>query len=146
MKEIQGDLLEYFVLKQFDLIGHQCNCFHSFGSGIAKQIKETFPEAFAADLLTIRGDLDKLGTFQKVPTQFGIILNIYAQYDTGKGLRTNYDALGLALYKINKCFPGRSIGLPLIGCGQGGGDWDYVKLLIEWRLTNMDVTIVKLTI
>ena len=34
---------------EFDVIIQGCNCFHTMGAGIAKYIKQDFPEAFAAD-------------------------------------------------------------------------------------------------
>ncbi|MGA8944018.1 MAG: hypothetical protein WB502_15090 [Thermoactinomyces sp.] len=41
----QGDLLQ----SDCTVIAHQCNCFATMGAGIAKQIKERYPEAYEAD-------------------------------------------------------------------------------------------------
>lgn len=143
MKEIEGNLLDLFDQKQFDLIAHQANCFHTMGAGIAAQIKQRYPEAYAADLTTNYGDFMKLGTWSSAHIKQGSILNIYSEFDFPQNrLHTIYDALGLAFMKINRVFKGDHIGLPLIGCGIAGGEWEFVKYLIDTRLKDMQVTIV----
>jgi O-acetyl-ADP-ribose deacetylase (regulator of RNase III) len=143
MREIDGNLLDYFDNKEFDMIAHQANCFHTFGSGIAREIKERYPEAYQADLSTPKNDIMKLGTYSHCTLPQGLILNIYGQYEmSSKFIATNYDALGVAFYKINHLFSGMHIGLPLIGCGIAGGEWRYVRYLIEARFKDMKVTIV----
>jgi len=54
----------------------------------------------------------------------------------------DYDALRMCMRKINHEFPGRKIGLPKIGCGLAGGDWNIVQGIIEDELHDCDVTIV----
>jgi len=54
----------------------------------------------------------------------------------------DYNALTLCLRKINHKFSGHKIGLPKIGAGLAGGDWDIIKTIIERELKDMDVTIV----
>ena len=62
MKTIKGDLVKLAIKGEFDLIIHGCNCFCTMGAGIAKTIKQKFPEAYEADLKTEKGDKAKLGT------------------------------------------------------------------------------------
>lgn len=45
MKSIRGNLLALARSGRFDVIVHGCNCRHAMGAGIAKQIKDSFPEA-----------------------------------------------------------------------------------------------------
>ncbi len=59
----RGDLLDAFDLNEVSTIVHGCNCFRSFGAGIAKSIKERYPEAYDADLNTAHGDKNKLGQY-----------------------------------------------------------------------------------
>jgi len=151
MEEIKGNLITLAQEGEFDLIGHGCNCFCTMGKGIAPQIKEAFPEAWEADQVTSKGDFRKLGNYS-----FGFktldngnsltICNIYSQYNYNRRgqnkVHLDYTALTLALRKINFEFHGLSIGLPLIGAGLGGGNWELVKQIIETELKDMDVTIV----
>ena len=152
MKEIEGDLIALAKEGKFNLIIHGCNCQNVMGSGIAKSIRVEFPEAYKADLKTIKGDFNKLGNYTyadyrflhspKEPICFRI-LNCYTQYEYGTNKQNlDYEALTLCLRKINHNFPKRKIGLPKIGAGLGKGDWPTIKKIIEKELCDMDVTIV----
>jgi len=59
--EIHGNLLQLALAGRFDVIIHGCNCQCTMGAGIAKQIKAQFPEAYKADLRTVKGAEEKLG-------------------------------------------------------------------------------------
>lgn len=49
LKRVEGDLVKMANMGKFDLILHGCNCRNTMGSGIAKQIKDKFPDAYEAD-------------------------------------------------------------------------------------------------
>lgn len=76
------------------------------------------------------------------------IVNAYTQYGFGKNHANgtekplDYDALRLCMRKINHTFKGKHIGLPRIGCGLAGGDWEIVKGIIKKELKDCKVTIV----
>lgn len=140
-KEIKGDLIESFKKGKFDVIAHGCNCFATFGAGIALTIGKEFPEAKKADL-----DLDKtlpignirLGKFSKaevnVSGDVGLIYNLYTQLNPGKDFRLKALKKSLLLMKDDiemnfgvKEAQNLRIGFPLIGCGIAGGNWDIVR-------------------
>ena len=113
MKVIKGDLIELALDGQFDVIIHGCNCFCTMGAGIAKQIKDTFREAYQSDLKTKRGDVSKLGTVNCVTTKSIyytgtttaireiIVVNAYTQFD----YRGERSGILLADYEaIRRCF------------------------------------------
>lgn len=118
-------------------IAHQANCFNTMGSGIAKQIRETYPEAYEADCRTTKGDRTKLGKFSWVKAKDGKhIYNCYSQYNYGLGQRhTNYEAIFTGLTSIKshaETHDLNSLGLPhLMGCKLGGGSWRIVNSIIE---------------
>ena len=100
IQEIDADLMEY----PLQGIIHQANCFHTMGAGIAKRIKEKYPEAYDADIKagTI-GDSKRLGTFSvgHCLREDKYIYNLYGQYNYGHYARyTSYDAVDRALIKI----------------------------------------------
>jgi O-acetyl-ADP-ribose deacetylase (regulator of RNase III) len=144
MKEVDGDLLELAMAGEFDAIAHGANCFHTMGSGIAKQISSQFPLAYEIDRKTVYGSYNKLGTYSKatvvLPATKFIIYNLYTQFNPGPDL--SYLALQLCLRKLAVDTQGMRIGLPLIGCGIAGGDWNVVKVIIEEELSDSDITIV----
>jgi O-acetyl-ADP-ribose deacetylase (regulator of RNase III) len=76
------------------------------------------------------------------------VVNAYTQYHYGRnhkdGVQTpiDYEALTLCMRKMNSKFKGRRIGLPKIGAGLAGGDWDRIKRIIQDEFTDCDVTVV----
>jgi O-acetyl-ADP-ribose deacetylase (regulator of RNase III) len=145
MKYINGDLIQLAHQGMFDVIGHGCNCFCTMGAGLAKKMKEEFPEITMADNRTTKGDREKLGTFSYVDYGNLIVLNLYTQFDYGSpwGADVEYSAVRKCMEEIKEKYYGRKIGLPMIGAGLGGGDWNIISEIIEDELGDEDVTIVK---
>jgi len=147
MRIITGNLLKLAKEGHFDVIVHGCNCFCTMGAGIAKQIKEQFPRAYTADLATRRGDILKLGSFTRAESDSDspfTIVNAYTQYNYGvDSQKADYEAITLVMRKINHIFSGQRIGLPKIGAGLAGGDWNIIQKIIETELKDCDITIVE---
>lgn len=147
MKTITGDLIQEAQDGTFDVIVYGCNCFCTMDSGVAKQIKDAFPEAYEADLGTTCGDKNKLGTISIATVKRGdrtlTIVNGYTQYDyRGKLLLVDYEAISLVMKAIREQFRGKKIGYPKIGAGLGGGDWNIILNIIDDELTGLDHTLV----
>jgi O-acetyl-ADP-ribose deacetylase (regulator of RNase III) len=141
IKYIKGDLIR--DRKNYDVIAHQCNCFLSFGAGIAAQIRVQIPEAYQADLNTQYGDSNKLGTNSYTEGITPVVVNMYGQYKyTRHEVDTNYEALRKCLKLIKEKFSGKKIGMPLIGAGLAAGDWTIIEKIINEELVDEDVTIV----
>jgi O-acetyl-ADP-ribose deacetylase (regulator of RNase III) len=153
MREVDGNLVTMALEGHFDMIVHGANCFCTMGAGIAKEIKERIPDAWYADERTIRGDIMKLGCYSQADVEINYkgwlkVINAYTQYRYGRNHKdgderpVDYDAIKLVMRKINHNFKGKSIGIPLIGAGLAGGDWNTIKGIITEELKDMDVTIV----
>lgn len=164
----EGDLIKLAKEGHFDVITHGCNCFCTMGAGIAPQMAKAFGcDKFPLENPNHRGNINKLGTidyqiqeiyikkpiFGELVTDFGghdlIVVNSYTQYRYGRnhadGDKTpvDYDAIRLCMRKINHIFKGKTIGLPMIGAGLAGGDWNIIEKIIEEELNAMDVWIVE---
>ena len=160
-QEIEGDLITSALEGKFDVIAHGCNCFNSMGAGIAVPMAKTFDcNEMGLEQRRHYGESNKLGQIEFKKHMLNLrdwifVVNAYTQYQPGANL--DYEALTLCLRKINHQFKGNHIGLPLIGCGLGGGVWDKnllespetdfyrdkdVKTIIQDELRDMDVTIV----
>lgn len=132
--EVDANLLEY----DLDGFCHSCNCFCTFGAGIAASIKKKYPEAYEADLtFSRRGDASKLGKMSVAKTRDEkYVYNLYGQYSMGGWKRqTNYEALYTSLEKVKEHALNnmvKKLGFPRnMGCALGGGDWRVVNVLIE---------------
>lgn len=133
--EVDADLLAF---PDIDAFVHQANCFHTMGAGIAKQIKEKYPEMYKADIAHGRsGDMTRLGKFSWAKCHDGKIgYNLYSQYNFGGWKRnTNYEAVanGLTAVVNHAIVQGVTrLGLPKnMGCTLGGGSWPVVRAIID---------------
>jgi len=134
---VQGDLLK----SDCDVIGHGCNCFNSFGAGIALQMMNEHMPAWHADQATQRGDINKLGTFtmatdESMTAGLRIIFNLYTQYSFSRyKISVDYDAVTRALIAMKQCVdeirPNCKLGLPKLGAGLAMGNWDTIATIIE---------------
>lgn len=148
MKYINGDLFK----SNADVIAHQVNCKGKMCSGVAKQVKELYPEAFDEyEYMCCEHGFDAdslLGSVCDVKTDSGVIIaNLFAQncygYDGGK--YTDYDAMRNALHTMNEKYAGKTVAIPyLMGCDRGGGSWSVVSKIVEDELKDCSVEVYKL--
>ncbi|MFE7817864.1 SLOG family protein [Priestia megaterium] len=138
--EVKGDLLK----SDCDVMMHQANCQSTMGSGIAKQIKKTFPEVYKVDYESPLSPKEKLGkyTYARVQNQLKPVevVNLYGQFRYGTDIQhTDYEALRSAIFGYLEDLKKRThnisdlkVGVPkFIGCARGGGDWNIVKGILE---------------
>lgn len=149
-----GDLLE----APEDIIVHQVNCQGKMNSGIARQMREKWPDVYKAYMNVWRWNeadenserRDLLGTAQVVavgPNKF--VVNLFGQNEYGyDGQRyTSYDALydGLTYIKEKAKEQGLSVAIPFkIGCDRGGADWFIVDSMIQRIFADYKVHLYKL--
>lgn len=134
IEERVGDI---FKQKDIDVIVMQCNLFHTFGAGIAKIVKEIYPEAYEADKKTPYGDPEKLGTYSLAKCSDGkIIVNCYSQ--TGMGAQdrnTSYNDIYTIFKTIEEKLAVKNdkvLAIPFkFGCGLAGGKYRIVRAIIE---------------
>lgn len=127
------------------LIMHGCNSKGVMGSGVAKQVKTLFPEAYEQYYIwTTKGF--RLGDYLAVECNGKTIINAVTQQNYGKvsvqhgptPIRyVSYDAVAGICEKLNKDYAGQTIVMPIIGCDLGGGKWEIVSSIIEAEFTNV---------
>jgi len=150
IKFMEGNLFD----TKANIIAHQVNCQGKMNSGVAKQIREKYPLAYAGykTLCSTISPERLLGQLQIVPCDDKIIANVYAQnnygYDGGK--YTNVQAFISAMNKlVNVAEQGNlSIAVPYkIGCCRGGASWEeeiYVALQLLFEKSKVVLEIWKL--
>lgn len=131
-----------------DIICHQVNCMGVMGGGIAKQIREKYPNVYEEYVKYIKehGALNCLGSWQLVSIKNKkSIANVFGQYRFGRNKQyTDYDALSSSLSGVLKVAIefNKSIAIPFnIGCGLAGGSWPFVYSMIEDIFQDYDVTL-----
>lgn len=128
-----GDLLK----SDCSVIMHQANCFKTMGAGIAKSIALMYPQAEQVDQDYKALPKDRFGKFTCVTINNGpTIVNLYGQFNFGRGKQTEYDKLENAInefliYAIENNINLSKVGVPYkMGCGLAGGDWEIVKEIL----------------
>ena len=147
MKTVEGDIVDLALNGHFDTIIHGCNCFHTMGAGLAKTIREAFPEAYAVDMKTVKGDRAKLGTLSiaRAHRQGRVItiVNAYTQFDwRGRAVKADYEAIRRAMREVGGVFRDSRVGYPQIGAGLAGGRWEVIAPIIEEELNGLQHTLV----
>ena len=77
-----------------------------------------------------------------------IVVNAYTQYNYGRnhadGVSNpfDYEAFTMCMRKMNHLFKGKHIGMPKIGSGLAGGDWNRIEHIISVELRDCQVTVV----
>ena len=148
-------------------IVHGCNAQGVMGSGIAKSIKEMYPEVYQAYIdqykhghyIDIPYDEPchvrelELGTIipVRVSDTLVIINAITQRYYNGHkkssgGREVDYEAVAKSFEKINSTvssFPDIEpvLSFPKIGAGLGGGDWDIISTIIRKSVMNLDLNL-----
>lgn len=132
IKYIKGDLFT----SPINVFIHGCNDQGVFGSGIALEVKNKYPEAYKKyrDEYLDNGLVG--GTVIPVETNDKIIINMITQNFYGKdGKRyAKYDWIADGFYTLNQFCKQRGVdkvAMPLIGAGLGGGDWAVISAIIE---------------
>ena len=150
MRHIDGDLIYLMRRGQIDVLIHGCNCQCTMGSGIAAQIRAYWPKVYQVDNdFTHKGKWNKLGTIMPVTVEneigeTGFIINAYTQFEFGAtadgGRDVNYAAVSECFRRIREIpnIENLSIGIPKIGAGLAGGDWDVIEEIIDFHLHDCD--------
>jgi O-acetyl-ADP-ribose deacetylase (regulator of RNase III) len=151
---VKGDILEMAEGGQFNVIVQGCNCFNTMGSGLAKKIKDRYPEVYEADCRTVKGDRNKLGKATSAwvarsifePEQGFTVVNAYTQYDynvAGERWKDRFEYEAFASFLVSlagSILTIRSnsdrldqlrIGFPMIGMGRAGGDPQRIIPMLE---------------
>ena len=144
---VTGDLILLAQQGVFDVIVHGCNCHCEMSAGVARAVRDAFPEAYAADRQTLAGDRSKLGTIswarvERLASPLTVV-NGYTQFDySGAGVLVQYEAVRSVMRQVKERFEGQRIGYPKIGAGLARGDWNILSRIIDEELRGEDHTLV----
>ena len=163
MKNVVGNILTPVDPREnMVIVCHQVNCFGAMGVGLAKEIKQKYPNVYDAyfreclRLKNIRENSSRnrnqkpgLGNvlFCPVASDGFVIANLFSQYRWGTEKRqTDYDALRSCLRKVYEYSQMNKTPLTVripykLGCGYGGGNWDVVQDIIREELEETGVNV-----
>ncbi len=140
LKHTKGNLIDLAEEGEFDIIVHGCNCQNTMNSGIAKEIRERYPQAYNADTVAhniYQHPVLKLGNFTAAfDDQFNPkfqIVNAYTQLNYfPRGIdHFEYESFKLILTKLSVVSPEARYGFPMIGMGLAGGNPARIMPMLE---------------
>lgn len=148
LNRVKGNLLDLAEDGEFNIIIHGCNCHNTMGSGIAREIRERYPQAYLEDQKTPKGARDKLGRYTVAPTENFAIVNAYTQYDfMPRGVdHFEYEAFQQILDEFVERAEENSgqivlkFGFPYIGMGLAGGNPDRIIPMLEAFAERIEAT------
>ena len=141
-------MIEYkqgnIALAQEKFIAHGCNAQGVMASGVAKEIRRVYPQAYFDYIRSYQVTGLTLGTVLYVPSNHKVILNCITQEYYGKDgkMYASYNAVRDCLQKINTLVPKHDkVAMPRIGCGLGGLEWSKVEKIIEESAVSYSVVV-----
>jgi O-acetyl-ADP-ribose deacetylase (regulator of RNase III) len=130
----KGDLLQ----TELRHIIHGCNSKGVMGSGVAKAIRDMYPQAYRDYNDSYNGyGLDLGNIVVSVQDDGKVIHNAITQKDYGRDnsrVYVSYWAIAEVFRKINS-WDIKEIAMPKIGAGLANGDWHVISAIIENTLT-----------
>ena len=149
------------VTGNYPIFCQQVNCKGVMGAGLAKQIRNVYPEVYNEYKYVCNNGDAYLGNIQLVETNDDrICVNMFAQYSYGRNDRyTNYEAFMKCLLELEQFVTSyaatvkmnmtenKVVAFPMyIGCGLAGGDWNKILSMLKGFSERIpwDVVLVKL--
>jgi O-acetyl-ADP-ribose deacetylase (regulator of RNase III) len=142
IKYIQGDLFE----TEADIIAHGCNAQGVMGSGVAKTIRDKYPEAYHEYRRWHEDYGLELGSVVWATSNKKHIANCITQEYYGRDGRVYVDYLAvrncmMKIYLYSLTTPVLSVAMPRIGAGLGGGDWNKIEQIINEEFKDKEVLV-----
>ena len=151
---IKGDI----TTSNCDIICHQVNCKGKMNSGVAKAIREKWPQvyqeywvkceaAYQSNLYSYQmlGDIQICTLYDDYfkTDKHQHVVNLFAQdaYGYDNKRYTSYDAFWQCLNNLKQCIPkDATIAFPYkIGCVRGGANWNIIRTMIEEVFKDRDI-------
>jgi len=127
---VKGNLLQTEVKH----IIHGCNSHGIMGSGVAKSIRDKYPDAYKDYNNAYNSYGLELGdVIVSVQDDGKVIHNAITQRDYGRNssrVYVSYWAIAEVFRKINQ-WGTKEVALPKIGAGLANGDWNVISAIIE---------------
>lgn len=146
-------MIEYIKGDLFDTdckyIVHGCNAHGVMGSGVAKIVREKYPQAFTVYAKHIEAYMTPSAVLGKISISYEpdgkTIINAVTQLGYGKnGKYVSYDAvwdcfvdiaIHCSMHNISE------IAMPKIGAGLGGGRWSIIEAIILEVFKGSEITV-----
>ncbi len=143
--EVKGSLFDATT----DVIGQGCNMQGVMGAGIAKDFRELYPVMYQDYRAKCLAGEVELGGYDMYPVDDtpGWVANLYTQRLPGAdaSLAAVAQSVTKLCLDLQEKTGMHSLGLPRIGCGIGGLQWEDVQAVLQNIAKDNEVNIVVYT-
>jgi O-acetyl-ADP-ribose deacetylase (regulator of RNase III) len=135
------------LLKAEGIIVHGCNSLGQMGAGVAKQIRDLWPQVYENYRDRYESEGLKMGSIDCTPVSpKTCVINGITQEFFGKDknvVYVDYASVQEVFARINRVVNSdeykndnmpRIVNFPLIGCGLANGDWNVISEMIDQEL------------
>ena len=143
IKYLTGNILD----SKAEALVNTVNTVGVMGKGIALQFKKAYPNNFKAYNQACKDQQVEIGTLfvskdENVSTGEKIIINFPTKKDWRKPSEYEYIEKGLEdLLNVIDSYKIKSIAIPPLGAGNGGLEWEKVKIIISKYLSQLDIEV-----
>jgi len=134
------------------IILHGCNAQGVMGSGVAKAIREVYPEAYAGYRAAYELSGLRVGQIVWVPTKGKFIANAVSQEWFGRDGKqyVSYQGIEAIFVQVYDWITENIdddyhdvpvVAIPRIGSSLGGGDWKTISQIIEFAMKDRHVVV-----
>lgn len=132
VRTLHGNVFKDFEKGLYDGFIHECNCYCS----IVGEISYRYPEAVVVDRMSIPGDKSKLGTYSKVDTRYGKVINLYTYYSKNASeVGHDINAILASFKALNDKHTGQSFCIKKIGNQM----WSAIEQYINESTPDIDI-------
>lgn len=141
VRYVKGDLFE----SKADILAHGVNCVGGFGSGVAGQIAQKYPNVKFNYLRKYESEGWQLGDVQFLYAYGFYIANCATQqeYYPRNKVHVDYNAVKVCMEKVKEFAKNGNftIAIPKIGAGLAGGDWNTIEKILNEVFNDYDISV-----
>lgn len=138
IKYIRGSLFD----SKMQTLTNTVNCVGVMGGGIALAFKDKYPKMFLEYKEICNNQLLDIGKLHLYRKESQWILNFPTKKDWKNPSKIEYIKEGLKnLVETYKEKGINGLAMPQLGCGLGGLNWNEVKPIMEYYLSQLDIPV-----
>lgn len=138
IKYIRGSLFD----SKMQTLTNTVNCVGVMGGGIALAFKDKYPKMFLEYKEICNNQLLDIGKLHLYRKESQWILNFPTKKDWKNPSKIEYIKEGLKnLVETHKEKGINGLAMPQLGCGLGGLNWNEIKPIMEYYLSQLDIPV-----
>ena len=138
LKYVRGNIF----CSECEVLVNPVNCVGVMGKGLALEFKQKYPDMFKSYQEVCKTKALRLGCPMFVKGADKSIVLFPTKYHWKEKSKIEAVKEGLEVFvRGHKKLGIKSVAFPKLGCGLGGLDWEEVRPIMEYYLSNLDIEV-----